>query len=604
MSEYKVDTRDLQFLLHEHLRITELSRFEALAELDRETYDIMLSEAVKLAVELLGPINAVLDKEHLKWEAGVVTVPPQHKAAYETYAEGGWVGTSISPEYGGLGLPWTFDTVIGEVLSGGCMSFAMTPGLTKGAIPLVTLFGSDELKETYVEKMTSGEWSGTMCLTEAQAGTAVGDNKASAQPVEGTGRYIFRGTKTFISSGEHDLTENIIHLALGRLPDAPAGIRGLSLFLVPKLRPMPDGSLVPNDVFCSGIEEKLGIHGSPTCTINFGDNDDCWAWLVGEPNKGIRLMFHMMNEARIFVGVQSVSQANAAYQVALAYARERIQGVDIRKMRDADAPRVAIIEHPDIRLHLMHMRVMCEGMRALTAKTGMYADIAEHGEGKEAEKAEFCVEVLTPIVKAYCSDQSFYVIERAVQVLGGYGYCSEFGVEQYLRDCKICSIYEGTNGIQALDLVGRKITRKHGAMFMTLLLEMNRFILKNKKHETLGELVKAFEQVKNKQLAAVTVDFGRKGLKDIMYPVLNATSYLEVFGHVVMAWVILEQAVVAQQGLSRLDESAADPEHPDRAFYQRKLDNAAFFVRRVLPKVEYLVKTIRSGDRSPLDTTF
>ncbi len=603
MSEYKVDTRDLEFLLHEHLKITDLQRFEALEDFDRETYDIMLSEAVKLAVDKLGPLNEVLDRTHLELKDGQVVTPEQHRETYKLFQEGGWVGSSVSAEYEGLGLPLAFDAVLGEVFSGGCMSFAMTPGLTKGAAALVIEYGTDFLKENYLEGMVSGEWGGTMCLTEPQAGSAVGDTKAVAVPVEGEDYYLFTGTKSFITSGDHDLTDNIIHLVLGRLPDGGPGVKGLSLFVIPKLRRTADDGWEPNDVACSGFEEKLGIHGSPTCTLNFGDNEDCRAWLLGEPHTGIRIMFKMMNEARLFVGIQGTSQANAAYQAALAYSQERVQGVDILKMRDVNAPRVTLINHPDIRLHLMHMRVLSEGLRALGAKAGIYADIAHHGSGKEAEKAGYCLDVLTPIVKAYTTDQAFKVCERAVQVLGGYGYCSEYGVEQYLRDVKICSIYEGTNGIQSLDLVGRKIARKGGAMFMTLLLEMNRFILRHKKHEVLGDLVKVFEKAKN-TLAGVTMDFAKKGRQDMLYPVLSATDYLELFGHVALTWVVLEQASVALKGLAKLNADGADEGHPDRAFYARKVDNARFAVARILPQVTMLAGMIRSYDRSPLETTF
>lgn len=603
MSEYKVDYRDLQFVLHEQVKLGELGRFPAFAEFDRETYDIMLQEAVKLCVDVLGPLNGLIDKEELRWEAGKVSTPPAHREAYALFRSGGWAGTTMPAEHGGLGLPWTFDALLNELFSGACCAFTMTPGLTRGAAGLLGYFGSDALKARYLEKMVSGEWTGTMCLTEPQAGSAVGDTKSTAEPVAGTDRFLFRGTKIFISSGEHDLAENIVHMVLGRLPGAPAGVKGLSLFLIPKLRPGDDGTLVPNDVFCSGIEEKLGIHGSPTCTLNFGDNDDCWAWLIGEPQQGMQIMFHMMNEARLGVGIQGCSLANAAYQAALTYARERIQGTDVREMRNVDAPRVPIIEHPDVRMHLLHMRTMAEGMRGLAMKTAYYADVAEHGEGKEKEQAQYCLEVLTPIVKAFCTDQGFRVTERAVQVLGGYGYCREYGVEQYLRDAKIGSIYEGTNGIQALDLVGRKIARKGGAMFMTLLLDLNRFIQRGKKDETLGPLVAQLEKAKN-TLAAVTLDFGRQGAKDVFYPVLNATPYLEMFGYVVLGWAVLEQAMVAREGLARLEASGAGPDHPDRAFYGRKLDNARYYVARVLPFVDTLAATIRSGDKSPIETTF
>jgi len=603
MSDYKVDLRDIQFVLHEQVKITELARFPRLAEFDRETYDIMLNEAAKLCTGVLGPLNGIIDKTHIKWEQGAVTVPPDHEQAWAKFKEGGWVGTTMPPEWGGLGLPYTFDSLLNEIFSGASCAFSMTPGLTRGAAALIAFFGSESLKQTYLEKMVSGEWTGTMCLTEPQAGSAVGDTKSTAEPVADTDHFLLRGTKSFISAGEHNLAENIIHMVLARLPEAPAGVKGLSLFLVPKLRLQADGTLVPNDVFCSGVEEKMGIHGSPTCTINFGDNDDCQGWLVGEPHQGIQIMFHMMNEARLGVGIQGTSLANASLQASLTYAQERIQGVDLREMRDVNAKRVPIIEHPDIRLHLLHMRAMSEGMRALVAKTAMYADVAEQAEGKEKDNAHYCLEVLTPIVKAYCTDQGFRVTERAVQVLGGYGYCREYGVEQYLRDAKIGSIYEGTNGIQALDLVGRKIGRKGGAMFMTLLLEMNRSIMKFKKIEMLAGFAAALDKAKN-TLAGVTLDFGKKGPSDMFYPVLNATSYLELFGHVVIAWMLLEQAGAALEGIAALDAQGAGPEHLDRPFYARKLDNARYFFGRVVPFVEPMAAVIRSGEKTALETTF
>ena len=494
MADYLVDFRDVQFVLYEMLGVDKLCEREKYQDFNKEIMDMVLEQGLKFSKEILAPINDVADKEGCKFEDGKVSMPQCFHDAYKQYCEGGWAGISSSPDFGGQGMPSAIGIAVAEFFIGSCCSFGMTPGLSRGSAGLIESFGSDELKAIYCEKMYTGEWAGTMCLTEPQAGSAVGDLKTTAKKKGDD--WIINGTKSFITSGDHDLTENIIHLVLARTEGAPAGIKGISLFVVPKFRVNDDGSLGElNDVVCGNIEHKMGIHASSTCTLNFGDNDACVGYLVGEECAGIKCMFQLMNEARIGVGMQGMGQAGAVYMGALAYAKERIQGVEITEMRNVDAPRVPIIDHPDIRRMLMLMKAYTEGCRALLYQTAYYVDLAETAaDEEEKEGYEMMIDLLTPICKAYSTDVAFRVSEWGIQVLGGYGYCSEYPMEQYMRDIKILSIYEGTNGIQALDLLGRKIAMKGGMLFMKYVMELNDFIEANKEHARVGASVAAFEK--------------------------------------------------------------------------------------------------------------
>jgi len=611
MADYLVDLRDVRFLLYEYLGVERLCGYEKYREFSKEVFDMVLDQALKLAKEVIAPINDVSDRVGARFEKGKVSFPKEFHAAYQKYCEGGWLGVSVDPEWGGQGLPKTVSLATSEFFSGACCAFVMTPGLTHGAGHLFETFASEELKAIYVEKMYSGQWAGTMCLTEPQAGSAVGDVKTVA--VREGDHYKITGTKIFISSGDHDLTENIIHPVLARTPDAPPGIKGISLFLVPKFRVNPDGSLGEfNDVHCGNIEEKMGIHGSSTCTLNFGDEGNCIGYLVGEENKGIVYMFQMMNEARIGVGLQGLALGAAAHQQALAYARERIQGVDIRVMKDPNAPRVPIIEHPDVRRMLLFGKAVTEAVRGLLMKTVFKADLAEvTTDDAEREKCNGYLELLTPVCKAYASDMGFEVSINSIQVLGGYGYCREYPVEQYARDAKIMSIYEGTNGIQALDLVGRKLAMKGGTLYMNFLGDLNKFIESHKSDPKLGKYVSAFAEGKTLLEEASNIFMTKSLTGDMLYPVSHATPYLRMFAEVVCSWVLLEQAVIAQKRLDQIlqEKGAGDEaqqkkviaENDEARFYAGKISSMRFYVTQILPDVKAKLDSIKSEDRTVLE---
>ena len=614
MSEYRVDLRDVQFLLFEHLDVEQLLKYPRFQEFNREMFEMIIEEGLKQAQEIAAPLGPLGDEKGVKFEDGKVEVPQEFVDAYKLYAEAGWIAGTADPEWGGQGLPLTLGAAVSEFFQGACFPLCSTGGLTTGVAGLIYAFGTEEMKKRYLEKLYSGQWAGTMCLTEPQAGSAVGDTICKA--VKDGDHYKIVGTKSFITSGDHNLTENIIHMVLARTEGAPAGIKGISLFLVPKFRINPDGSLGDfNDIHCAGIEHKMGIHASPTCTLNFGDSDDCIGYLVGEECAGITYMFQMMNEARMMVGQQALGTAGTAYLNALEYTKERIQGVHITEMRNPDAPRVAIIEHPDIRRMLMMMKSLTEGMRALLYKTAYFADVAEFSEDEaERKKSHGFVELLTPVCKAYPSDMGFRVTEWAIQCFGGYGYCSDYGAEQHMRDIKITSIYEGTNGIQAMDLLGRKISMGGGKLFMSYLGWLGEFIENHKSHPTLGDRIGRLEKAKD-TLAHVTINFGKMGASgDMVYPVLNACPYLEMFGDVTVAFLLLEQAVIAQEKFDAIcKEKGADSdearkslceENAEARFYWGKLCSADFFTTQILPRVNARAESIEAESRSALEVVF
>lgn len=611
MADYLVDLRDIRFVLYEHLDVEKLCQYPKYGEFNKEVFDMVMDQGLKLAREEIAPLNEIADRQGAKFNNGVVTFPKEFHGPYRKYCEGGWIGVASDPEWGGQGLPKVVAMATGEFFTGACSAFMMTPSLTHGAAHMFETFASDELKNLYVEKMYTGQWAGTMCLTEPQAGSAVGDVKTLA--VKDGDVYKIAGTKIFISSGDHDLTENIIHGVLARTPEAPAGIKGISLFLVPKIRVNPDGTLgEPNDVRCGNIEEKMGIHGSSTCTLNFGDEGNCIGYLVGEENKGIVYMFQMMNGARINVGLQGAALGAAAHQHALSYARERIQGVDFRSMKDPNAPRVAIIEHPDVRRMLLFGKSVTEAVRALLMKTMLYADLAEVVEDeKEREKYAGYVELFTPLCKSYATDMGFEVCIQSMQVLGGYGYCKEYPVEQYARDAKITSIYEGTNGIQAMDLLGRKLAMKGGMLYMGFLNDLNAFVEANRSHEKLGRYVEELAKAKD-LLADVSNDFMNKSLSgDPGYPVSCAMPYLNMFSEVVCTWLLLEQALIAQKRLDAIfgQKGAKDPaaqkalakENDEVRFYAGKIDSMKFYATQILPNVRARAASAKSEDRTILE---
>lgn len=608
--EFTIDERDIQFLLFEYLRVEKLLAYEKWKDFDRETLKMTLTEAIKTAAGILAPLNEPGDREGAHFQDGEVLTPAGFKEAYHLYCQAGWLAMSSPLEYGGQGLPQTIGLACSEAFVGANCSFTMAPGLTRGAANLIEEYGSTAQKTKYLANMYSGWWSGTMCLTEPQAGSAVGDIKTLATKTAGGG-YQLVGTKNFITFGNHDMTDNIVHLVLARTPGAPSGFRGISLFIVPKYRVNADGSRGSfNDVRCSGIEHKMGIHASPTCTLNFGDNGDCLGEIVGEEGHGLFQMFKLMNEARIGVGLQGLSLAAFAYRLALRYAKERIQGTHVLAFKDPDAPRVAIIEHPDVRRMLLTMKAYVEGCRALLL---FCANAADHYHVTGDENWNMLVELLTPVCKAFVTDTAFKVTELAIQVHGGYGYCAEYGVEQLCRDVKITSIYEGTNGIQALDLVGRKLGQAGGALFMTFLMRINNFVEEHQAHPGLGDLVKDLDAAKNK-LAEMTMNFGAKGRSNPLYAVSYATPYLEAFGEVTLAYLHLDMAVVASEKLAALyaqkgaaDEAARQAlrrENREIAFYHGKVETARYFIKQLLPGVYAKAHAAASEDLSLMNIEF
>lgn len=610
---FRFDSRDTQFILREQLHVERLFEFADFRDFSLSDVDLLLSESVKFATEVMAPANIEGDRQGCTYNDGEVKAPAAFRAAYRQQCEAGWLGITTPTEYGGQGLPYTIGAAIGESFVGANCSLSMVGGLTRAAADLIIAFADPEMKKRYLPPLVDGRWQGTMCLTEAHAGTAVGDLHTTAAKRDG--EYYLRGNKIFISGGDHDLVENVIHLVLARCENAPAGTKGLSLFLVPKFRVADDGSLAEsNDVTCTGIEEKLGIHGSPTCAMAFGENDACIGHLIGEEQQGLELMFRMMNWARVGVGVQGLGLAAAAYQSALAYAAERVQGVDMKEFRNPDAPRVTINRHPDVKRMLATMKAYVEGSRALLLHAAWCLDVADHsGDDTLAEKYGNRVELLTPICKAWSSDVACEVTNLALQTYGGHGYLKDYPVEQLVRDARIAPIYEGTNGIQALDLLGRKVGKAGGAVFMELMSDIGGFLQKHREHPTLAATVQAAIKRKE-QLEQTTMNFGMAQMSgDLDFPLLHATPYLRMFGNTVAAWLLLEQAVIAHDALAPLVESAGDDpdktaalfaDHADARYYDNKIKTAQFFVSSLLTQNDALAAAIESGDRSALEMHF
>ncbi|HVJ88588.1 MAG TPA: acyl-CoA dehydrogenase family protein, partial [Labilithrix sp.] len=491
INRYKADLRDFAFLLFEQFKLGEILGTAPYDSWGEEEVRTSLAECYRFSREVLGPLNVVGDLEGCKLKDGQVITPTGFKEAWKKLYEAGWKAIAVSPEVGGAGAPRAIQVLIEELLSGANTAFNMYPGLAYGAAEVIEHFGTAEQKKTFCQKMYTGEWGGTMCLTEAHAGTDVGSSKTSATR-NADGSYSIRGTKIFISGGDHDLAENVIHLVLARVEGAPAGTKGLTLFIVPKLRIGADGtSGENNDVAVGALEHKMGINGSATCVLNFGDNGACLGWPVGgeeKLNQGMPQMFKLMNAARISVGVQGLSVASSAYLNALDYAKERKQGSSITHWKDATAPRVAIIEHADVRRMLLHMKAHVEGIRALAVKLSQHQDYVQVYTGKDEAKTAYHqgqVDLLVPLLKAYGSDQGFRVCETAIQTYGGAGFTRDYPVEQYCRDAKIFSIYEGTNHIQSMDLVGRKLGQAGGANLQAFLGDVQKFVAANSNHATL-----------------------------------------------------------------------------------------------------------------------
>jgi alkylation response protein AidB-like acyl-CoA dehydrogenase len=607
MSTFTIDSRDIAFTQWEHLRVQRLFANPKYSGFERADAQAIIDEGQRFAKEAVFPTRARGDKEGCRFEGGNVKVPESFKALYHQFCEGGWMGLTAPEDLGGSNVPLAVGIGAGEALTAANPAFSIYTGLTRGVARLLERYGSKWQRETIAQRLFTGEWTGTMCLTEPQAGTAVGDARTTATRDGET--YLVRGTKIFISGGENDIGKNIVHLVLARVQGAPAGIKGLSLFVVPKKWINGDGSLgEPNDVVCAGIEEKMGLHGSATCVMQFGDKKGSRGFIVGEEGRGIEMMFHLMNEARIGTGLQGLACGAAAYQTALAYAKERVQGVELANLRDVNARRVPIIEHPDVRRMLFTMKSKVEGMRALLTFACWLADQAKSNPDEAVQKKELgLLEILTPICKAYCSDTGFDVTVMAIQVLGGYGYCKESGVEQLARDVKVASIYEGANGIQGLDLVGRKLSKNNGELFFDLMSRIEATIEETRAHPALAELSAALES-EAKRAREVTGRIAQAGMSgDVTTPALGASAYLTLLGNLVLGWLLTQQAAIAYDRISEmcLDKSARTPEaraklveqNADAQFYDGKLHTAAFFVKNLLPANAWLAQQIGAGYR-------
>jgi alkylation response protein AidB-like acyl-CoA dehydrogenase len=601
-NRYKANLREWSFVLFEQLKLQELLGKAPYANWGQDEVTSTVTECYKWVKDVIGPLNATGDHEGCKVEGGKVVTPAGFKEAWKSLYDAGWQSVGASEEFGGAQAPRTVLVLIQELMSGANTAFTMYPGLAYGAAEVIDHFGTPEQKALFLPKMYSGEWGGTMCLTEPHAGTDVGSARSRATR-QADGSYSIHGNKIFISGGDHDLAKNIIHLVLARVDGAAPGTKGLTLFIVPKLKINADGSLGErNDVNLGAIEHKMGINANATCQLNFGEADGCMGWPVGGEarlHQGMAQMFLMMNGARIAVGIQGISVAASAYHNALEYAKDRKQGASIKNFKDATAPRVPIIEHPDVRRMLLDMKSKSEGVRALALKLAAHQDWVEVLKGKDDTKAAYHqgqVDLLVPLVKSYGSDQGFRICETAIQVYGGAGYTRDYPVEQYCRDAKIFSIYEGTNHIQAMDLVGRKLGQAGGANLQAFAADVAKFVGEHGAHPTLGDEVKRLGKAQEALMGSAMqlLTWSQTGHLDRVP--LNANRFLEMMAETAVAWLLLDGARIAddkQKGV------AAD--HADHAFYAGKIAAAKYYARNVLPSVEDKARMMADSDTTALE---
>ncbi|MGE0790316.1 MAG: acyl-CoA dehydrogenase [Sandaracinaceae bacterium] len=597
---FKADLREIEFLLFEQHRLDELLSKAPFDAWGPDEVRMVLGECLRFATEVLGPLNQVGDRDGCRLEGGHVRTPEGFDRAWKLLYEQGWRVLSVPEDLGGQGAPQTLQAVCEELMSGANPAFMMYPGLTHGAAELIAHHGTPEQIDRFARPMFQGRLGGTMCLSEPQAGSDVGSALTKAKKVS-DGVYSIQGTKCWISAGDHQLADNVAHLVLARIEGAEAGTKGLSLFIVPKYRLNDDGTPgQPNDVTVAGIEHKMGLNGSATCTLQFGDNNDCHGYLVGGvEHQGMRQMFTMMNYARIGVGLQGLAVAGGAYHNALDYAKQRKQGSSIENFKDPHAPRVPIIDHADVRRMLMDMKAKTEGIRALLLKLTMHQDRATALAGKDDDVAAYHkgqVELLTPLVKAYSSEQAYRVAELAIQVHGGAGYVRDFPVEQAARDSKVFSIYEGTTHIQALDLVSRKLGQAGGKHAQDFFGDVGKFAAGHMTHDRLfgamAELAKANEAVTGSAFQLLSWFRGGQAAR---LP-LNANRFLEMMSELAVGWMLLRGAVIAHDAQSKLT-----PDQPDHAFYEGKILAAIYFARNVLPDVVAKRAMMEAGDTSALD---
>ena len=587
MSEYLAPLEDMKFALKEVVDIASLTELPNFSKVGLESLDDILDEAGRFFNEVISPTNRVGDLEGSKLnQDGTVTTPTGFKEAYAQYVDAGWGAISFDPEYGGGGFPWLVGIAVTEMLTAANMAMSLNPMLTQGSIHALTAHGDPNQKLAWLPKLITGEWAGTMNLTEPQAGSDVGALTAKAE-LQGNGTYLISGQKIYITWGEHDLTENIIHLVLARTPDAPPGTKGISLFIVPKFLVNDDGSLgEENDVKCLSIEHKLGIHASPTCVLQFGDNGGAIGYLVGDENSGMRYMFTMMNQARLAVGLEGLAVADRAYQQALEYALERRQG---RRPETPKGESSLIIEHPDVRRMLMTMKAYVEAMRCLVYLNAKAIDIAHHHpDESEREQGRELTDLLTPLSKGWCTDLGNELTSLGIQVHGGMGFVEETGAAQHYRDIRIAGIYEGTNGIQAIDLVGRKLNMRNGDVVFELLTQIDETVTKlnEKGLEEIGLPLKEA----NESLKTASTWLLESGAANGDAVLAGATPYLRMFGTTIGGWLMANSALSAQQLLTEATENTE--------FLQAKIETARFFAQQLLPQATGLLASVTSGSDS------
>ena len=582
MATYKAPLREYKFILHEVLGVEEISSLPGYEDATPEIFDAVLEEAGKFCEEQLFPLNRSGDEEGCSFENGVVRTPQGFKAAYDGFCAGGWTALGADPAYGGQGLPHVLNLLVEEMICSTNMAFGMYPGLTAGAYNAIYQHGSDMLKDKYLPKMVTGEWSGTMNLTEPHCGTDLGLIRTKAEPA-GDGTYSITGTKIFISAGEHDLTDNIIHLVLAKLPNAPPGVRGISLFVVPKFLVDDDsGVKTRNALACGSIEHKMGIKASSTCVMNF---DGATGWLCGEPHKGLKAMFTMMNTARLGVGIQGLGVAETSYQSARAYAQDRLQGRALTGTKYPEKPADPILVHPDVRRMLLTMKAQVEGGRALAVWIGKEIDKSKHHpDPEERQAADDLVSLITPIIKSFLTDMGSESCNTGMQVLGGHGYIREWGMEQLVRDARIAQIYEGTNGIQALDLVGRKMPMHMGRLLRRFFHPVDAYIkeasLKPELQEFILPVAKAFAR-----LQQITGFIAQKGMSNPDEAGAAATEYLRFFALVAIGYLWTRMVEV----------SLPKTEGDDGLYYRGKIATARFFITRILPQTNAHAAAIMAG---------
>ena len=593
MPSYNPPLRDMQFLMHEVFKVTDsFQQMPKHAEVDVDTINAVLEEAGKFAANVTFPLNISGDAEGCTLDKATheVTTPKGFKEAYGQFVEGGWPALSCDPEYGGQGLPMVLNSALYEMLNSANQAWTMYPGLSHGAYEALHAYGTPEQKKTYLGKLTSGEWTGTMCLTEPHCGTDLGMLRSKAEP-QADGTYKITGNKIFISAGEHDFTDNIVHLVLARLPDAPVGSKGISLFVVPKFLVKADGSLGErNPIFCGALEHKMGIHGNATAQINI---DGAIGTMVGEPNKGLQAMFVMMNAARLGVGNQSLGLTEVAFQNALAYAKDRLQMRSLSGVKAKDKPADPIIVHPDVRRMLMTAKAYAEGGRALSTFSALLIDTElNHPDEKVRKDSADLVALLTPIVKAFITDNGWAATTMCQQVYGGHGFITEWGMEQFVRDNRINMIYEGTNGVQALDLLGRKILGNQGATLKKFGKLIGKLVEEEGVNEKMSEFITPVAMLGD-QMTKFTTEIGFKGMQNPDEVGSASVDYLRVAGHLVFGYLFARMAQVA---LREIANGNNDP------FYLGKLQTARFYFAKLFPETASLMRTARAGSKSLMDT--